>query len=116
VCSSDLGDFEIGGNVTVNLSAPTSDAYAPAQNGLLIYADPGNDATVDVLGGASSSYTGTIYVPSGELGVGGNSGINPTYNTQLIAYTIKVHGTSDIDIYFNEELAANNPPMVDQLQ
>ena len=110
------GDFEIGGNVTVNLSAPTSDAYAPARNGLLIYADPGNDATVDVLGGASSSYTGTIYVPSGELGVGGNSGINPTYNTQLIAYTIKVHGTSDIDIYFNEELAANNPPMVDQLQ
>ena len=110
------GDFDIGGNVTVNLAAPTSDAYEPARKGLLIYADPSNDAVVNVLGGASSSYVGTIYVPSGELGVGGNSGINPTYNTQLIAYTIKVHGTSDIDIWFDEALAANNPPMIDLLK
>ena len=110
------GDFDISGGVAITLAAPTSDAYEPARKGLLIYADPGNDATVNILGGAASSYVGTIYVPSGELGVGGNSGVNPTYNTQLIAYTIKVHGTSDIDIYYDEALVANNPPMVDLLK
>jgi hypothetical protein len=101
------GDFNVSGNVEVRLSAPpstcpaaTPDICPPAIPGMLIYMARGNAGVVTLQGNSESHYTGTVYVPSGTLDVGGGSSTMPTINTQLVGDTVKIHGNVTIDINF----------------
>jgi hypothetical protein len=99
------GGFDVAASSSVNLSAPqdcpTSGCVGGGIEGILIYLPPGNTNSVNLLGTADSSYTGTVYAPSGTINAGGTSSLVNTFNTQLIAYSVVVHGNTEINITYN---------------
>ncbi len=106
------GDIELTGG-TVDLEAPTSTDVPYAILGMLIYVAPGYAGSVDMAGNGDSFYMGTVYAPDGSVEVGGTSGINPTFSTQVIADRVKVHGNSKIDINFDIAQIYQNPAYLD---
>jgi hypothetical protein len=106
------GSFDVGGNVTVQLSAPTAPAE-PALRGMLFYAAEGNANAHKMSGGGASWYIGTLYAPDGSIELGGNNSINPTYTTQVVADYVKIHGTADMEIYFNDTLTYQIPSFLE---
>jgi hypothetical protein len=106
------GSFDVGGNVTVQLSAPTGPA-APALRGMLFFAAEGNTSANKMAGGGSSWYIGTMYAPDGTIELGGNGSINPTYTTQIVADYVKINGTADMEIYFNDALTYQIPAFLE---
>jgi len=102
----------------VNLSAPDGDDVDndgdgivdeisedyPALRGMLIYVPAGAGSNLQITGGSTSRYTGTIYAPSSNIEVGGDSGLLPTVSTQLIGKYIKLHGNVTIDIRYAGDL------------
>ncbi len=105
------GDIAINGG-TVDLEAPTS-ANPPAILGMVIYVAPGHTGAVDMAGNGDSFYMGTVYAPNGSVEVGGTSGVNPTFSTQVIADRVKVHGNSKIDINFDIAQIYQSPAYLD---
>jgi hypothetical protein len=105
------GDIALTGG-TVDLEAPTSsDPFAFL--GMLIYVAPGYNGQVTMAGNGDSFYMGTVYAPDGYVEVGGTSGINPTYSTQVISDRIKIHGNAKIDINFDIAQIYQNPAYLD---
>jgi hypothetical protein len=102
------GGITINGNGKVQLGAPSGETN-PAIRGMLIYAAENNTSSHKLEGGSDSWYIGAIYIPYGDIKIGGNSAINPTFTTQIIAEKVKIHGTSDIEIYFNDLLTFQRP-------
>jgi hypothetical protein len=102
----------VGGNVTVQLAAPTAPAD-PALRGMLFYAAEGNTSANKMSGGGASWYIGTMYAPDGTIELGGNNSINPTYTTQIVADYVKIHGTADMEIYFNDALTYQIPAFLE---
>lgn len=109
-------DFSLNGGTFI-LDAPDTGDYA----GYLIvvepdYGDPSlyPDLTVDPLacninGNSVNSFTGTIFAPYCNVTIDGGS--EPTgYNSQVIAYTVKLTGTSTIDFYYD---ASQNGERID---
>jgi len=109
------GDFLTNGAAAVVLSAPPSrncHYCPPAIGGVVIYMAPGNTGTVYITGTSSSSYTGTVYAPNGTVEAGGTA--ESIYvHTQLIGWTVKVHGTPDLYINFEEEKTFTIPAMLE---
>lgn len=96
-----IGDLDVSGGPTVQLTAPTDDVGAgPGVTGLLVSAAPGNTGEIALLGNPASSYTGTIYAPDGEIEVGGTAGINPAYHTRFLANNVHLHATAELSIDF----------------
>ena len=108
------GDVTITGNASVELTAPVD----PSEwAGMLIYLAPGNDGLVYLVGTNESYFSGTVFAPDGNIEAGGtsegvsldDSGCLPgdacysaTFNVQLIGWYVKVVGTSEIDITYDE--------------
>jgi hypothetical protein len=76
----------------------------------------GNSGPVKLEGTSDSSFTGTIYGRDATIEIGGTSGVNPTYNTQLVGKYVKVHGTSQIDINFHTFPLNTEEPKLDVLE
>jgi hypothetical protein len=96
------GNVTITGNAEVNLSAPISGDLA----GMLFFVDYENpDGDISLIGTNNSLFTGTVFSPVGSIEVGGTStGVSDkaaTFNTQLIGWTVKVVGTSQVDVFYN---------------
>ena len=93
--------FSGGGNL--NASAPTSGDY----KGILFYLAPQTDGNgnllqtqeLDLQGNGNGDVTGTIYAPSADVVMFGNSGTG-AYNCQVIAYTVESGGNADITIAY----------------
>ncbi len=86
------GDVTLNGNLTMNLSAPTSGTYS----GILFFGD--DDATLETIkinGNASSVMQGAVYFQTGNLLFTGSSAATDGC-TQLIANTIEFSGNSGI--------------------
>jgi hypothetical protein len=107
------GDVRITGNASVQLTAPVVDPWA----GMLIYLAPGNDGLVYLVGTNDSYFSGTVFAPDGNIEAGGTSeGVTldeegcelsddcfaATFNVQFIGWYVKVVGTSEIDITYDE--------------
>ncbi len=108
------GNVTITGNASVQLTAPVDpDEWA----GMLIYLAEGNDGLVYLVGTNESYFSGTVFAPDGNIEAGGtsdgvtldDSGCLPgdecysaTFNVQLVAWYVKVVGTSEIDITYDE--------------
>ncbi len=103
----------INGNVTVHLNAPDESPVNGAMAGILFYMADGNQGNISLQGTADSSFAGAIYAPNGSMDIGGTSDVNPTYNTQLIGYFVKVHGNADIDINYNGFIPHTEAPKLD---
>ena len=121
------GDFDVTGGVYVNLSAPNGDDVdndgdgtidetsedLPAMRGMLIYVAPGTESNITMSGGATSEYTGTVFAPSSNVDVGGNSDTLKTVRTQIIGKYVKLHGNVTVDIRYVEE---DNYPVLPKME
>ncbi len=101
------GRFSFEGGVT-SLSASTTDPY----KGILIYVVPNYSLTsplnCKIVGSAGSQFTGVIWAPYCDVEVGGGS--DPFgLNAQIIAYRIKLTGTSDLTFTWNADDAPTTP-------
>lgn len=104
------GNLTTNGNADVRLAAPNYVEDAEdGVTGMLIYMGAENTGEVSLTGNSESYYSGTIYGvhedSTVEIGGTGDltscySGI-PCFGTQLIAGTIRFHGTAEMDIIFN---------------
>ncbi|HLO17304.1 MAG TPA: pilus assembly protein TadG-related protein [Anaerolineales bacterium] len=109
--------FDIqGGKIT--LTAPTTGPYA----GYLIIVDSnfsGTPLNCNINGNSQNTYTGTIFAPYCDMTFNGTteSG-NPdiTYNTQVVAYTIKLDGSSTINFNYNPNYVAQSAPQVGMMR
>lgn len=112
------GDFSVAGSAVVNLSAPINmnQLQEPAVFGLLFFMKPGHTGSISLVGNSGSSYTGTVYAPDGFIEAGGNTSVNPTLNTQLIGWDIKLHGNANLYINFDRDLTAQNAPHLSLLK
>ena len=93
-------EFNLGGNTTVNLQAPTSGTW----KGLLIYGEP-DVSLVKLTGSSNSYYKGTVYAPWSSCEIHGTSGNTLVVDSQLICRTVKVIGDGDVEVtYVPEDL------------
>ena len=113
------GDFDISGGVQVILSAPPSnetDCGAicdTALPGVLIYLAEGNDGEVSLLGTSDSFYEGLVYAPDGMIEAGGTGSELSEINAQLVANTVKLHGTTTVNITFDDGKYYQLPAMLE---
>ncbi len=102
------GNFNTNGQVNVNIASATTEPNLEDGNvnndwirGMLIYMPSPHNGQVNLQGGSSTAFTGTVYAPDGVIKVGGSSAINPTYNTQCIGKKVTIDGGTNININFN---------------
>jgi hypothetical protein len=101
------GNFSMAGNVVVNLRAAMNDSSS-AIPGLLIYLAEGNTGEAAIQGTGDSSFRGTIFAPDGDIEVGGTGSSVSDLYTQFIGATVKIHGTSDMHISFDDDMIASS--------
>jgi hypothetical protein len=115
------GDFSTNGNATTNLDAPpagcdTAGGTAgcpPSIPGMLIYMAESNPGEVALLGTTTSTFEGVIFVPTGTIEVGGTNSTMPTIHTQLVGYTVNIHGNVNIDINYDDAVVFKLPATLD---
>lgn len=91
------GDIDWNGGAKINLSAPTSGDLA----GMLIYAPMSNTSTMHFNGNASSTLTGTIFMPAAPVVYNGTGNLNPSH-VQLIGYTIEITGSNATNVIYQD--------------
>jgi len=111
------GPFNLGGSTVVNLFAEPSDDFLvdPSGNdwkGMLIYVDPENDSEVKITGNSGSTYSGTIFAPSSDCNVAG-TGDSIGLSSQVICYSVKITGTAEVNITYDESLGFDVPAAID---
>jgi hypothetical protein len=133
------GTLNLNGSGYVALSAPrpntnlnqppnwvSTDGNVYDYSGMLIYADPTKYTPLNnpipnsypqiILGGNSglvaTAYNGTLYAPNTACTVGGTSSLGSpvTYNSQVLCNTVNVHGTTAINLNYNPDDNAHQPP------
>jgi hypothetical protein len=101
----DRTDMTMNGSGSVNLVSPPARECAhcpPAIPGVLIYLSKNNTGNVLLAGGASSTFEGLIYVPSGSIDVTGNSSADMPISAQLVAQTVTFSGNVDVKLHFDD--------------
>jgi hypothetical protein len=112
------GAFDLGGNSLVALSAePNSGVLVdPSKNdwmGMLIYADPSNTNEVKLTGATGTTYTGTFYAVNSDCTISGTGDDIGLLSTQIICDTVKITGTAQVNIEYNQAKAYSLPPAID---
>lgn len=107
--TDDVTSVTINGASTVSLSA-YGDGVSPMDGMLFamegVDPDVNDPIAVKINGGAGLDLTGTIYLPTGELEIAGNSATESTA-TQIIAHSVKLTST----LKFKHELDAFGNPI-----
>jgi hypothetical protein len=112
-------DYTSNGNATINLIAPpVTNCGAPCKDhnglpGVLIYLAEGNTGEAALLGNEDSKYLGLVYAPDGTIQAGGTSSTMAAVHAQLIGNDVKVHGTTDVVINFDDGLNFQLPASLD---
>jgi hypothetical protein len=113
------GDVKVNGSGDVTLTRPASliDAKGVEWGGMLIYMPYANGGGIDLSGGSSTNYSGTIMAPGprdsnkAKCSISGNAG-SLGFNANVICNTLDVGGTADIKINYDPEQNWRLPPMV----
>ena len=111
------GDFNLGGNTLVNLSAvePPNSLLDASKNdwaGMLLYVDPNNTSPITITGASNTVYTGTIYAPSSLVTLeGGGTAIG--LNAQIIGDSVIITGNAELNITYDESKLFPLPPAID---
>jgi hypothetical protein len=111
------GDFNLGGNTLVNLSAvePPNSLVDPSDNdwaGMLLYVDPNNTNPITITGASNTVYTGTIYAPSSQVMLEGG-GTSIGINAQVIGESVKISGNAELNLTYDESKNFFLPPAID---
>ncbi len=112
------GGFDLGGNSLVALAAETNPGIFvdPSKNdwmGMLIYFDPSNSNDVKLTGTTGTTYTGTFYAENSECTISGTGDDIGLLSTQIICDKIKITGTAQVDIQYDEAEVYSLPPAID---
>ncbi len=110
------GNFATTGGAQVNLTAPSTAGCAycpPALPGVLIYLAFGNTGEVSLLGTSDSEYLGMVYAPNGTIEAGGTGSELSVIHAQLIADTVNLHGTTEVDIHYDDDQNYQIPTKID---
>ncbi|MBE9523773.1 MAG: Tad domain-containing protein [Chloroflexi bacterium] len=113
------GGVSINGNVDpVKLSAPLWNppvciGESCAITGLLFYLGAGNTSDFKLIGNSDSLYIGTIFAPDADIYISGDSGTNPTFNTQIIGFNVEISGNAVVDIEFKRGYNVGLSPRFD---
>lgn len=94
----ETGDIRINGGAHLDLHAPTSGPF----KGLLIFMPESNDNEIVINGDSSSSLTGAILAPSSDITIDG-TGSTTGLDCQIIGYTVKLSGTSTMNINYDDD-------------
>ena len=114
------GPFDLGGSTVVNLSAENSpntllDAVGYDWEGMLLFVHPSNPDDITINGDTGTNYTGTIFAPNSLITLNGN-GTTMGVSAQMIGHQIKVTGTADIDIKYDEGDNYHLPHAIDLIR
>lgn len=106
--------FAGGGSLTATAPTDPNNEY----KGILMYLAPQFDANgnliqtqqIDLRGNGSGDIVGTIFAPSADVTMFGNSGTG-AFNSQIIAYRVDSGGTANINIHYNpnDNVTVENP-------
>lgn len=112
------GPFDLGGNSVVNLAAEQDDgdlvdAAGNDWKGMLVYVDSSNSSDVKLTGGSGTTYTGTVLALSSECTINGTGDSIGFLSSQIICDTVKITGTAQVNIDFNENETYSLPPAID---
>ena len=112
------GGFDLGGNSLVALAAEASpgvlmDMAGNDWMGMLVYFDPSNSNAVKLTGTTGTTYTGTFYAPSADCTINGTGDDIGLLSTQLICNTIKITGTAEVSIEYDQAKVYSLPPAID---
>jgi hypothetical protein len=112
------GGFDLGGNSLVALAAETNPGIFvdPSKNdwmGMLIYFDPSNSNEVKLTGTTGTTYTGTFYAENSDCTISGTGDDIGLLSTQIICDKIKITGTAQVDIQYDEAEVYSLPPAID---
>ena len=112
------GGVDLGGNSLVALAAEKipGKLVDPSQNdwmGMLIYFDPSNSNEVKLTGATGSTYTGTIYAESSKCTINGTGDNIGLLSTQIICNKIKITGTAQVNIQYDQAKVYSLPPAID---
>jgi Flp pilus assembly protein TadG len=87
------GNFTMNSQANLKMSAPTSGTY----KGLIIYRDRrAANVGIKINGGASSQFSGAIYMPSTDMTFTGNSGMN-VQCLQMVGQKLIFRGTAQLN-------------------
>jgi hypothetical protein len=85
-----------------------------AIQGLLIYINPSYQADVQINGGSTNSFTGTIFGPNANFQINGNTDTASTtgfdFNTQIVGNYIKIDGNANLVMNLNSTSFVQVPP------
>jgi len=112
------GGFDLGGNSLVALAAESNPGVLvdPAQNdwmGMLVYFDPSNSDDVKLTGTTGTTYTGTFYAESSDCVINGTGDDIGLLSTQIVCDKIKITGTAQVNIQYDEAEVYSLPPAID---
>jgi Flp pilus assembly protein TadG len=88
-----LGSTSLPGNVTLNLTAPTTGTY----NGVLIYQPLTNTNALALNGNSGSVFKGIVYAPGAAVTFTGNSGAS--IYTDLVVKSLALVGNASLNDY-----------------
>jgi hypothetical protein len=88
---------------------PGSTSPAPIP-GVVWYMPESNKNAMEFRGNADSVFHGTVYVPGGSIGPGGNSIAEGIPSSQYIAYNIDFKGTTSLNITWTNDLNDSGTP------
>jgi Flp pilus assembly protein TadG len=91
--STTIGDVDLNGNATINMTAPDSGTYS----GILFYQDrrATSDNDIKINGNSSSKFQGAFYFPKADLTFNGTAGMITTC-MQIVAKDVTFTGNSAI--------------------
>ena len=81
--------------------------------GMLIYFDPSNSNDVKLTGTTGTTYTGTFYAENSDCTISGTGDDIGLLSTQIICDKIKITGTAQVDIQYDEAEVYSLPPAID---
>ena len=92
--SNSIGDVDLNGNATINMTAPDSGTYS----GILFYQDrrAASDNDIKINGNSTSSFRGAFYFPKADLTFTGSAGMQ-TNCMQIVAKDVTFTGNSAIN-------------------
>ncbi len=107
------GGFSTQGSNEVNIYAPpVSPNPSPAIPDVLIFMAPGNTNQVILTGNSSSTYTGIVYAPDGDIEARGSE-VGIGFNTALVGNNVYVRGEAYMEISYFQSPQNGTPTFLE---
>jgi hypothetical protein len=91
---TEINNVDPGNDCSGNLVTYAGSSDVAPYEGMAIFQSRTNNLTANISGGSEVDVRGTIYFPNNHLDLGGTPS---SLGIQVIAYTLTIHGTGNVD-------------------